>query len=278
MKIITDTASDITREQAKEMNVDLIPLEILFEDGACAQETEADFQRFYERLETCQNLPVTSRPSPESYLQLFEEAKAKGEEALVLTISGGLSGTVESALLAQKLAEYENVYVVDTHQAILTQRMLVEYAVHLREEGYCAREIAEKVEHMRDHMVVCGVVDTLKFLRKGGRIPASLAHLGTLLHLKPVIVLEGRKLRQLGKARGRSAGIAMLFKRMEEDGINWAYPCYFGYTSNRSLGEKLMQEARERYSQMLQSRLFPIGGVIGTHCGTNCMAVAYVKR
>lgn len=277
LRIVTDTASDITLKQAQEMNVDLVPLEILFEDGPCPQETEDDFRIFYEKLEKCRNLPVTSRPSPESYLKIFQEAKSSGDEVLVLSVSSGLSGTMESAVLAKNMAEYEPIYVVDTHQAILTQRMLVEYAVRLRDEEYSAREIAQKIEHMRDHMVVCGVVDTLKYLQKGGRIPASLARIGTLLNLKPVIILKDQTLKQLGKARGRASGMDMLFKHMEEDGVNKAYPCYFGYTSSRELGQKLMEAAQERYG-LLQARLYPIGGVIGTHCGTNCMAVAYVKK
>ena len=276
IRIVTDTASDITVEQAADMNIDLVPLDITFEDGPCPQNTESDFALFYQRLEKCENLPITSRPSPEAYLKIFEEAKAAGDEVLVLTLSSGLSGTCESALMAQKMANYNGVYVVDTHQAILTQRILVEHAFKMRDEGYGAREIADKITALRDKVVVCGVVDTLKYLQKGGRIPASLARIGTFLHIKPVIVLEDKILKTLGKARGREAGIAMLFKRMEQDGFNRAYPCYVGYTSNRVLVEKFQQQLIDRYGS-LTTRMHPIGGIIGTHCGTDCIAVAYVK-
>ena len=276
LRIITDTASDITIEQAKEMNIDIASLEITFEDGPAPQKTEADFKRFYERLETCEKLPVTSRTAPEEYLKVFWDAKAAGDDVLVITLSSGLSGTIDSARMAKEIAEYDRIEIVDSQQAILTQRMLVEYAVKLREEGYQLQEIAERVKEMRDKVVVCGVVDTLKFLQKGGRIPASLAAMGTLLRIKPVIVLEDKILKQLGKARGQDAGVAMLYKRMEQDGFNKAYPVYFGYTSNHEITEKFMQETKERYG-LTQTRMFPIGGVIGTHCGTNCVAVAYVK-
>lgn len=276
LRIITDTASDITIDQAKEMNIDVASLEITFEDGTAPQRTEADFQRFYERLETCEKLPVTSRTAPEEYLKVFWEAKAAGDDVLVITLSSGLSGTIDSARMAKEIAGYDRIEIVDSQQAILTQRMLVEYAVKLREEGYQLQEIARRVREMRGKVVVCGVVDTLKFLQKGGRIPASLAAVGTLLRIKPVIVLEDKILKQLGKARGHEAGVAMLCKRMEQDGFNKAYPVYFGYTSNREMTEKFMQETKERYG-LTQTRMFPIGGVIGTHCGTNCVAVAYVK-
>lgn len=277
LRIVTDTASDITIDQARDMNIDVVSLEITFEDGPAPQRTEEDFQRFYERLEACDKLPVTSRTPPEEYLKIFEEAKQNGDEVLVITLSSGLSGTVDSARMAKEIADYDRIEVVDSQQAILTQRMLVELAVDMREEGYQLQEIAQRVKEMRDQVVVCGVVGTLKYLQKGGRIPASLATLGTLLHIKPVIVLEDKILKQLGKARGHDAGVAMLYKRMEQDDFNKAYPVYFGYTSNRELTEKFMQQTKERYG-LTKTRLYPIGGVIGTHCGTDCVAVAYVKK
>lgn len=277
LRIVTDTASDITVEQARNMNIDVVSLDITFEDGPAPQRTEEDFRRFYQRLEACDKLPVTSRTPPEEYLNLFQDAREKGDEVLVITLSGGLSGTVDSARMAKQIADYDKIEVVDSHQAILTQRMLVEQAVKLREEGYQLQEIVQRIKNTRDQVVVCGVVDTLKYLQKGGRIPASLGTLGTLLRIKPVIILQDRVLKQLGKARGHDAGEEMLYKHMEQDGINKAYPVYFGYTSDRELAERFMQRTRERFG-LTQTRLFPIGGVIGTHCGTRCVAVAYVKR
>ncbi len=277
LRIVTDTASDITVEQARNMNIDVVSLDITFEDGPAPQRTEEDFRRFYQRLEACDKLPVTSRTPPEEYLNLFQDAREKGDEMLVITLSGGLSGTVDSARMAKQIADYDKIEVVDSHQAILTQRMLVEQAVKLREEGYQLQEIVQRIKNTRDQVVVCGVVDTLKYLQKGGRIPASLGTLGTLLRIKPVIILQDRVLKQLGKARGHDAGEEMLYKHMEQDGINKAYPVYFGYTSDPELAERFMQRTRERFG-LTQTRLFPIGGVIGTHCGTRCVAVAYVKR
>ncbi len=276
IRIITDTASDITIQQAENMNIELVELPITFEDGLCSQGTEADFNTFYDRLVRCEQLPVTSRPSPETYLEMFKQAEKDGDDVLVLTLSSGLSGTYDSALIAQKLAGYSRVHVVDTHQAILTQRMLVEHAVCLRDEGYEVTAIAERITELRDQVVVCGVVDTLKYLRMGGRIPASLAMLGKVLHIKPVIILQDTVLKTLGKARSYQAGVNMLYKQLETDGYNKAYPLYFGYTSNRELGERFMKETKERYG-LSRASFHPIGGIIGTHCGTDCVAVAYMK-
>ena len=276
LRIITDNASDITVEQAKELDIDLVFLEITFEDGECPQRSIEDFATFYRRLEKCDRLPVTSRPSPQAYLDIIQDAKEKDEEVLILTISGGLSGTVESAHEAKRMSGYDRVCIVDTHQAIIAQRLLVEMAVRLRDEGYSAQEIARRIEHSRDKVVVCGVVDTLKYLRKGGRIPAGLAAIGSILNIKPVIVLEDTKLKTMGKARGYTQGVKMLYQRMKQDQCSKAYPVYFGYTTNRELGLSLLQKTKETFG-LNCVKLHPVGGVIGTHCGTDCVAIAYVK-
>lgn len=277
MRIVTDTASDITEVQAKKMGIDLIPLGIIFEDEPFHQTDEKDFEIFYEKLKASKQLPKTSRPSPEEYLHIFKEAQKCNDEVLVLTLSGGLSGTAESAFMAKKMIDYEKIYVIDTHQAIIGQRMIVEYAVHLRNLQVKVEEIVKKIEAIRDRIVICGVVDTLIYLKKGGRIPASLATIGELFHIKPVIVLEDTILKVLGKARGTKAGIARLYDRVDKDGINKEYPVYFGYTTDRAMGEKFMQDTCEKY-ELKSTAIYPVGGIIGTHCGTRCIAVAYVKR
>lgn len=277
LRIITDTASDITKEQADKMNIEIVPLAITFEDGDCPQVEEKDFVIFYERLQKCQKLPTTSRPTPEAYLKIYEEAKSKGEEVLVLTLSGGLSGTIETAFTAKQMGEYENVHIVDTHQAIIAQRMIVEYAVKLRDEGYKAKDIAEKIEECRDRIVVCGVVDTLKYLKIGGRVPASLATIGEALRIKPVIVLEDTILKTIGKARGRKDGISKLYSKVEKDGIDTNYPVYFGYTTNKEIVDDFMYVTCKKYN-LKDTKIYPVGGIIGTHCGTNCIAIAYMKK
>lgn len=276
LRIVTDTASDITLSQARDMNIDLVPISIEFDDGPFVQEEESDFERFYEKLQSCSHLPSTGRPSPELYLRIFLDAKEKGDEVLVLTLSSGLSSTIESAQIARDAAEYPPVYIVDTRQAILTQRMLVECAVRMREEGYDTAEIIRKIEEMREKVVVCGLLDTVKYLQKGGRIPAGVARLSALLNIKPVIILRDAVLQPLGRARGSKAAQALLLSELERNGINRAYPCYFGYTSARDIAYDFMQKAKARFD-LHQTHLFPVGGIIGAHCGTRCIAVAYVK-
>lgn len=277
LQIITDSASDITREEAQEMNIFVVPLRIQFEDGECPQETGEDFPKFYERLVQSEKLPTTSQPSPQEYLGYFEAAQEKGDEVLVITLSSGLSGTIGAAETAKQICGYDKIAIVDSRQAIIAQRMVVEYALSLRNQGMELNSIVKKLEELRDHITVCGVVDTLTYLRKGGRIPAGMDIIGNVIGIKPVIVLEDCVLKPLAKVRGRKAGKKMLYRRLEQVELDERFPVYFGYSSNRKLGEEFMKETIEKY-HLKNAALFPVGGVIGTHVGTDCIAISFVEK
>lgn len=279
LRIITDSAADITLAQAEKMNIQIVPLSITFPDGECPQETEEDFKVFYQRLAASKELPTTSQVPLDTYLRHYQAAQAAGDDILVLTLSGGLSGTVRSAETAKQLCDYDRIFIVDTHQAILSQRMVVEHAVRLRDQGMSTEQIVAEVEALRDRVTVSGVVDTLVYLRKGGRIPASLAILGTALKIKPVIALQGSILQAIGKAMGRKAGIRMLHERFEKYPPDPAFPILFGYTSDAEISREFMEELVEKYHlQSFTTALLPVGGVIGTHVGDNCIALCYVAQ
>lgn len=277
MMIITDSASDITEKEVEEMNIRLVWLKTKFSDGDFPMRTEEDFCRFFDKLAEEKDLPVTSQPSPEEYLKFYIEAKEKEEEVLVLTLSSGLSGTINAANVAKQMSEYENIRIVDSEQAIITQRFLVQKAVELRAEGKNAQEIAAILEDLKKRVTVCGMLDTLTYLKKGGRIPATLAVVGNMLHIKPVIELKDKTLTMLGKARGRAGGMKYLWKEFESYEIDREEPVYFGYTSDRELGEKFMLDTVEKYG-LKNYKLYPVGGIIGTHVGPACVAISFVKK
>ena len=279
IQIITDSASDITLRQAQELNVHIVPVHIQFPDGPCPQETDEDLAAFYDRLIRAEELPTTSQPTPNEYLRLFEAAESAGDDVLVLTLSGGLSGTVGAARIAADLSGYERIRVVDTRLAISAQRILTEYAVKLRDSGMAIDDMVAELEAFLPRITVYGVIDTLTYLRKGGRIPASLSVLGNALRIKPVIILEDGILKTIGKGLGHGGGKKLLWQRFEENAPDPAFPMYFIYTSDREMGRKFMEETVEKYGlQDFRTELIPIGGVIGTHLGTCGVGVSYVTK
>ena len=279
IQIITDSASDITLRQAQELNVHIVPVHIQFPDGPCPQETDEDLAAFYDRLIRAEELPTTSQPTPNEYLRLFEAAESAGDDVLVLTLSGGLSGTVGAARIAADLSGYERIRVVDTRLAISAQRILTEYAAKLRDGGMAIDDMVTELEAFLPRITVYGVIDTLTYLRKGGRIPASLSVLGNALRIKPVIILEDGILKTIGKGLGHGGGKKLLWQRFEENTPDPAFPMYFIYTSDREMGRKFMEETVEKYGlQDFRTELIPIGGVIGTHLGTCGVGVSYVTK
>src|SRR5699024_6544945 len=136
MKIITDSAADITAQQAENMKIEIVPIRIQFGTRECPMDTEEDFDDFFRQLQQSRELPKTSQPSPQEYLRLFSEAQQADEEVLVITLSSGLSGIINAAQLARSISGYEKIWILDSEQAITTQRYLVERAAALRDAGY----------------------------------------------------------------------------------------------------------------------------------------------
>ena len=277
IRIVTDNASDITLAQAKEMGVELISLVTSFEDGAFPLDTNEDYDRLYARLAQCKSLPFTSRPTPDAYMQIYRAAREAGDDVIVLTLSSGLSGTYESACVAKVMQDYDRITVIDTEQAVMAQRLLVEHAVALRDKGCTANVIVREVLDLRDCVTVLGVIGSLVNLRRGGRIPPALGIIGDALGIKPVITVKDKLIVDVGKVRGIRSGIAMTHKMLDLDGVDPDYPVIFGYTSNCALGESYMQDTVQRYG-IQNARLCQVGGIIGTHLGPESIGVAYVRR
>lgn len=279
IKILTDTASDITPGQALAMDVLLVPLRVMFKDVAYEPAQDEDFDTFYTLLPTSKELPTTSQPSPADFLAHFSQAKEDGDEVIAITISGKLSGTVQSAEIAKELADYEDVYVIDSKNAALGQRLLVEYAVKLRAEGKTAAEINQLVQNAVRRVVLFAALDTLKYLRKGGRIPKSAEILGTVMGIKPIITLdENGAVVMAGKARGHAGAMASLIKMMDSNNkFSKEAPVYFGYTQQPIPCRNLRKLATARY-KLEETRQFAVGPVIGTHVGPGGVAVAYMMQ
>ncbi len=175
------------------------------------------------------------------------------------------------------MAEYEKIWIVDSEQAIITQRFLVQRAVKMRKEGKSMKEIVACMQDLKKRLMVCGMLNTLTYLKKGGRIPASLAMLGNALQIKPVIALKDKVLVMLGKARGQKGGMKYLWNELESYEIDKQEPVYFGYTSDKEIVEEFMERTAAEYG-LKKYEIYPVGGIIGTHVDPGCIAVSFVKK
>jgi len=279
IRIVTDTGSDITHSAAPALGMESLELAINFEEFTYDIRSDTDFSVFYQNLVKAKNLPTTSQVTPGQYLDIFNDAKEKNDEVFVLTLSGGLSGTYQSAKMAQEDCGYDGITVVDSRQAIIPQRVLAEHAVKLRDEGKSRDEIEQAVLGLQHRLVVCGMLDTLTYLKKGGRVPPAMALIGNALRIKPVVILKGGILEPLDKVRGVAAGKRTIWTQFEKDGYDAAWPIYFGHTNNEARGQEFMQETIEKYGlDPAHCKMYAVGGVIGTHLGPGGLILGYVKK
>ena len=249
IKIITDSTSDIDVTYAKELNIDIVPLKVIIDGKEYKDRVDLQPDQFYSLLEKSEVLPTTSQPSPQEFLNYYEEAKEKGDSVIVMTLSGTISGTYQSANIAKDLAEYENIYVIDSLNATQALRLLVLKAVALREEGKDAETIFNELQAYKERVRIVAFVDTLEYLCKGGRMSKTVAAAGTLLKVKPIIGLRDGKLEMFSKARGAVKATAKIIELIHEDGeIDFKEPICIGYTGNDEGLEKFEQALRDELS------------------------------
>ena len=276
IRIVTDSAADLTAEQLSVPGIFVVPLSVTFADGTTQlDDGTMTKDEFFVRLAEDSKLPRTSQPSPASFMQVYEDAAAAGDEVLVITIGQKLSGTYQCAKLAADLANVDNVVFVDSTNVCLGEALLVRLAVHLRDIGKSAVQIAATLEHAKEHLHLVAAIDDLKYLRKGGRLPAAVAVAGGMLGIKPLITLKEGKVAMAGKARGLPGAYVALFKKIEElGGINPRFDSLAGYTvSTREVAP--IQTYLVDNLGLPEPLVRQIGCVIGTHAGPGAFGLAF---
>ena len=274
IRIITDSGSDIIAPYPQNLTV--IPLTIHFGPEEYLDGVTIDHKTFYEKLVAGKDLPTTSLIPPGEFEQAFDRAEQAGETVIAIILSSKLSGTYQSAVLAAE--GRDNVYVVDSLNATLGEQILVKYALELGERGMSASGIASELERAKAHATVMGVVDTLEYLHRGGRISKTVAFAGGLLNIKPVIALEQGEIRVLGKARGARQSGSMLVEEIQKSGgICFDKPFLMGYTGLSDQGlQSFLAENRELFAHRPVPTTI-VGSVIGTHAGPGAVAAAFFK-
>ncbi len=275
-RIIVDSTSDLL-PQAKE-RVHIVPLTVHFGDEEYVDGVTIDNKTFYEKLVESDVLPTTSQATPNDFAREYDKAKSANEAAVVITLSSKLSGTYQSATIAAE--DYEDIYIVDSGSVAIGGGILVEYALKLLDEGLSAKEIAEKLEEQKKKIVIVALVDTLEYLKKGGRVSSAVAFAGGILNIKPVLSVTDGDINMLGKARGSKQGNNLLVQEIEKaGGVDFSKPVLLGYTGlSDALLLKYIEDSKHIWECGLDNvRYTTIGSVIGTHAGPGAVAAAFFK-
>ena len=277
VQIIVDSTADMPERFAAQCRV--VPLTVQFGNETFIEGVTIDRRRFYERLVESDVLPTTSQATPAAFAAVLDEVARAGDSAVVLTLSSKLSGTYQSACIAA--AEYENIYVVDSQNVAIGTGILAQYALRCAAEGMDAKTLAALLERKREDVCLIALLDTLEYLKRGGRVSRTVAFAGGLLNIKPVATVQDGEVRLIGKARGSKQGNNLLTEKIAQcGGVDFALPILLGYSGlSDACLQKYVEDSRalwETGTDRLESTL--ICSVIGTHTGPGVVAVAYFKK
>ena len=280
VQFIIDSASDILPAEAKELGITHLPLKVLFGEEEYSDAVDLTHREFYEKLIESDTLPTTSQVTPIAFESAYKKIEEAGDTAVVITISSKLSGTYQSAMIAAE--DFEgSVFVVDSENVCIGERILLKRGLELREQGLSADEIAAQLDEEKHQIRLIALLDTLEYLKKGGRISATVAFAGNLLSIKPVIAVEKGEVALVGKARGSKKGNNLLRELIINcGGINFDKPVALAYSGlSDELLKKYIADSEEIWNgHGDELPITTVGCTIGTHVGPGAIAVAFFEN
>ena len=280
--IITDSNSGITQEEGKQLGIRIVPMPFMINGEEYLEDITLTQQEFYAKLGEGSDIS-TSQPSPESIMALWDEVLEEYDEIVHIPMSSGLSGSCQTAMMLAE--DYDGkVEVVNNQRISVTQRQSALDAKELAAKGMCAAEIKEKLETVKFDSSIYITLDTLKYLKKGGRINPAAAALGTLLRLKPVLTVQGEKLDAFAKARtmkqAKSMMVAAITKDLEErfgDRTGKNVHLEVAHTDNQEEADEFAKELRELFPATGEIVIAPLSLSVSCHIGPGSLAVACSK-
>ncbi len=276
VQIITDSTSDLTEQEQRELNVHMLHMRVIFEDGVYTDGVDITKEQFYEKQAQAKILPKTTQVNPQEYCDTFEPLLENGDEVVAILMSSRLSGTFQSAQIAKDMAKGgERLYLVDSLNVTIGEGLLVREAVRMRDTGATGAQIAAALEELRHRVRFVAFIGTLKYLKMGGRISTSTAVLGTMLGISPVVAIVEGEVKSVGQVRGKQKILSYTLDFFREYPVDSRHCVMFGHS--RCL--ETMEAYRDKCVQALGIRDYAwdeLGAVIGTHSGPGCYGVAYI--
>lgn len=276
VQIITDSTSDLTEQEQRELNVHMLHMRVIFEDGVYTDGVDITKEQFYEKQAQAKILPKTTQVNPQEYCDAFEPLLENGDEVVAIIMSSRLSGTFQSAQIAKDMAKGgERLHLVDSLNVTIGEGLLVREAVRMRDAGATGAQIAAALEELKHRVRFVAFIGTLKYLKMGGRISASTAVLGTMLGISPVVAIVDGEVKSVGQVRGKQKILSYTLDFFREYPVDSRHCVVFGHSQCL----ETMETYRDKCVQALGIRDYAwdeLGAVIGTHSGPGCYGVAYI--
>jgi len=275
IRIFTDSTADLSREDQERLDVHVVPLSVDFSGTSYLDGIDITYEQFYDMLDNCEQLPTTAQVPPQRFVDAFKEYLDAGDEIVGIFISSGISGTYDSACIAKETLASDNLYVVDSRSVTMSLALLVSEASKHRDAGFSAQQIAEYVIMLSQKVRLYAALNTLKYLRKGGRVSATTAVMGELLGIKPIVSMIDGVVQIAGKARGMPAAIRTILQKALTELPDLSYGVAFAHSCAPELVEKAI-ECMKKPLDLIEWLTCGISSVIGTYAGRGGVGFAYI--
>ncbi len=277
--IITDSTCDLPEKQVQALGITVLPLTVIIDGKEYLDGITMTAEEFYIRQAASKELPTTSQVTVDAFTNAFTQALAAGHEVVCITLSSKLSGTYQSAVIAKQglTSDSDKIHLVDSQSVTLALALLVQHACRRRDEGTAAAALVAELEALIPKLRLYAMIDTLKYLQKGGRLSAASAVMGTMLGIKPIIHIEDGEVKVFHKARGAKAALSWIVQHVEQSNHDIADKgASFGHSNAPEQMQALIQEAGKLAGK--NPIQCCIGAVVGTHAGPGCTGMAFFEK
>lgn len=278
IRIVIDSTSDVTQEIIDKYNLIMVPLTVNFEDKSYLDKIEIKSDEFFELLSKSEKLPTTSQVSPGTFVETFSEILLQGDEIIGLFLASEFSGTYESARIAKDMIGGDKIHLIDSRSVTLGSFALILEAIELVNQNKNIQEIIETLEVSKDKVEAVAVLDTLKYLEKGGRLSKGQAVVGSILNIKPIIRIKEGKINVIDKIRGNNKTIKWFDKWIEENNFDLSDKTILLFHGRNIEQLKVLREAIENKYKIKNIIEQEIGPVIGTHAGPGVLGIGFVNK
>lgn len=276
IKIIADSVCDLPEDIIKKYDIDIQPLTINFDNQSFRDGVDLETRELFQLLNASTKLPTTSQVSPGEFIKAFESYKDY-KSAIVITMSSKLSGTYQSALLAKEQLSKLDISVVDSQGITLGYGLLVYRAAKMASEGCTKEEIVTSIETMKQNIKYLFVVDTLEYLKKGGRLSATKAALGTILNIKPVLTMDDGYLVPYNKVRTKKKVIPWIIEYLKKTGVDFKGKSIgVNHADDLESALELIEEIKKNF-EVGEIILSETGCTVSVHSGPGAVAIYYEK-
>lgn len=277
IKIIVDSVSDIPREIAEELGITVVPLQVNFEDSSYKDGVDMTSKDFFEKLGAASKLPTTAQVTPGEFISVFRRELEGGHHLIVITMSARMSGTYNAARTAMEFLETDAISIFDSKGVTFGYGLIAILAARMVKAGMEKSQLCDEIAYMIANQESRFIVDTLDYLRRGGRLTVGEAFVGGLLNIKPILKVTDGELLAVDKVRGRKKAIRAVCDWLEREAVDLSQKTIALYhADDREHLNEFETALREQFAigEVVYSE---VGAVVGTHSGPGCIAISFVR-